>query len=329
MGKMWASIRGAFSWIGRQLWRWEVVAIGAPLIYGAGIGALYGDDYIVAETLFFAGIAWITAKVLSWEETRIHPNRQGISTLILLLGIGVFTASSFWISHRIEELAGRAKEGHPVVPNPPPPNETEKPQPPPPSSTQELKQLPAAPNRPKMRLKPNVSPTPQEPAKPTQPETPVMLTAEFISPASPALSVYNPSADVEEGVLWEMVAFRTSDLCFFGFQTQRIDFIKPQSRSANMAMELATMPKNAEGCDGAIREGDELTGSVSIDCPRCSIQTYIVHLVWKESGWYFESDTKGGYIVPKDMSKEGRQKYVQFMTSEQFASRRIEIKPQP
>ena len=92
-----------------------------------------------------------------------------------------------------------------------------------------------------------------------------------------------------------------------------------------MAMELATMPKNAEGCDGSIREGDELTGSVSIDCPHCSIQTYVVHLVWKKSGWYFESDVKGGYILPKDMSKEGRQKYVQSMTSEQFANRRIEI----
>jgi hypothetical protein len=172
---------------------------------------------------------------------------------------------------------------------------------------------------------PNVSPTPREPANPPQIETPVLLTAKFTDPASPSLSVYNPSADVVEDVLWDMVAFRTSDLCFFGFQTQKIDFIKPQSKSANMMMELATMPKNAEGCDGSIREGDELTGSVSIDCAHCSIQTYIVHLVWRKSGWYFESDMKAGYIVPKDMSNEGRQKYVQMLTSEQFASKRIEI----
>jgi hypothetical protein len=125
-----------------------------------------------------------------------------------------------------------------------------------------------------------------------------------------------------------MAAFRTSDLCFFGFQVQNMGFIKPQSKSGNMAMELATMPKNAEGCDGSIRAGDELTGSVSIDCPHCSTQTYIVHFVWGESGWYFESDLKAGFIVPKDMSNEGRQKYVQFYTNDRFASQRIEITQQ-
>jgi hypothetical protein len=155
-----------------------------------------------------------------------------------------------------------------------------------------------------------------------------MLAAAFVGPVSPAISVYNPSAEVIEGVLWEVVAFRTSDLCFFGFQTQKIDYIKPQSKSANMAMELATMPRNAEGCDGSIRDGDELTGSVSVDCSRCSIQTYVIHLTWKESGWYFESDLKGGFLVPKERTVEGRQKFIQLLTSDQFASRRIEIMPQ-
>ena len=169
---------------------------------------------------------------------------------------------------------------------------------------------------------------PQEPAKSTQTVPPVMLRAEFINPASLSLSVYNPSEDVVENVHWSMIAFRTSDLCFLSFVTKDIGYIKPNSKSANYEMELTTMTKYTEGCDGQIREGDELTGSVSIDCPHCSIQTYIIHLVWKNSGWYFESVMKAGYIMPKDMSKEGRQKYVQLMTSEQFASKRIEITPQ-
>ena len=191
--------------------------------------------------------------------------------------------------------------------------------------------IPIAPNEPKLRPKPEVFSTPQEPAKPTQPSNPVMLTAGFINPTLPSLFAYNPSTDVVQGVLWEMVAIRTSDLCFFGFQTRDMGFIKPQSKSANYSMELATMPKSIEaGCDGSIKEGDELTGSVSIDCPQCSVQTYIIHLVWKQSGWYFESDLKGGYIVPKDMkSKEARQKYVQLLTSGQFTSKRSEIMPQP
>ena len=172
------------------------------------------------------------------------------------------------------------------------------------------------------------SPTPQESPKPAQPVASVMLKADFINPVSPSLSVYNPSTDVVEGVIWEMVAFRTSDLCFFGFQTKDVGYIKPQSKSANYEMDLATMPKSSNGCDGAIRPGDELTGSVSIDCPHCSIQTYIVHLVWQQSGWYFESDMKAGYVVPKDLSPDGRRKYIQLMTSEQFLSRRIEITQQ-
>jgi hypothetical protein len=168
----------------------------------------------------------------------------------------------------------------------------------------------------------------QEEVKPTQPASPIMLTAEFLSPASLGITISNPSGDVVENVDWSMIAFRTSDLCYFGFVTTDIGYIKPRSKSANYQMDLGKMSKVADGCDGQIREGDELTGSVSIDCPHCSIQTYIVHLVWKTSGWYFESDLKGGYIFPKEKTIEGRREYVQFLTSEQFASKRIEIMPQ-
>lgn len=166
-------------------------------------------------------------------------------------------------------------------------------------------------------------------APPQQQQDDVFLTAEFVNPQSPSISIYNPSKDVVEHVLWSMVAIRTSDLCFFGFATQSIDYIKAESRSSNYAMELATMPKNLDGCDGGtLAEGDELTGSVSVDCAHCSIHTYIIHLVWKQSGWYCESGMKAGYIVPKDMSKNGRQAYVDLLTGPRFADKQIAIKPQ-
>jgi hypothetical protein len=380
MGKRWASMQGAFGWLGSQFWRWEVVAIMAPSIYGAGIGALYGDDYIVAATLFFAGIAWITAKVLSWEETRAQPNRRGISILILLFGVAGFGASAFWISHRIgDHLAEKAKEENPKLPRPLPLDKGDKQQPKAPtqqpndthptfsqdshaSKSQAAGRGDCGPGLSVMgdnanihnvatltpcgngilvkganakvdnvktaaRPMPLVPPT-QKPATPAQPVTPVMLTGEFTGLTPPALSVYNPSEDVVEGVDWAMVVFRSSDLCFFSFPTQNLGYIKSRSKTLGEAMDLATMPKNAMGCDGSIREGDELTGSVSIDCPHCSIQTYIIHLVWKKSGWYYESDTKGGYILPKDASDAARQQYIQVLTGEQFASKRIEIRPQ-
>jgi hypothetical protein len=104
MGKRWTSTSAALKWICGHLWRWDVVGIGAPLIYAAGIGALYGDDYIIAAALFFAGIAWITAKALSWEETRNHPNQRGVSLIFLVFGVVAFTASLLWIRHREVEM---------------------------------------------------------------------------------------------------------------------------------------------------------------------------------------------------------------------------------
>jgi hypothetical protein len=155
----------------------------------------------------------------------------------------------------------------------------------------------------------------------------VQLSAVFKNPSSLSLVVFNPSDDVAENVSWAMVAFRTSDLAFFGFQTQSIGYIKPHMESANYFMELATMPKSTDG-DGQIKEGDELTGSVSIDCPKCTIRTYLIHVVWKREGWYFESPLQGGYILPKDGSREGRARYIHETTGEQYVNQRIEVRPQ-
>jgi hypothetical protein len=181
--------------------------------------------------------------------------------------------------------------------------------------------------------RPSSTPRPKTPIK-TKPEAPppvtnkpVQLSAVFKNPSSLCVAVFNPSDEVAENVSWAMVAFRTSDLAFFGFQTQSIGYIKPHMESANYFMELATMPKNTDG-DDQIKEGDELTGSVSIDCPKCTVRTYLVHVVWKREGWYFESPLQGGYVVPKEGSKEGRAKYIHEITGEQYVNQRIEVKPQ-
>ncbi len=167
----------------------------------------------------------------------------------------------------------------------------------------------------------------QGPPLETLSNTPVQLSAVFENPSSLSLAVFNPSDDVVEDVSWAMVAFRASDLSYFGFETEPIGYIKPHARSLNYAMNLETIRKSTDG-DGQIKEGDELTGSVSIDRPKCTIRTYIVHLIWKRQGWYFEFPQQVGYVVPKDMSKEGRARYIRQLTDEQYANQRIEIKPQ-
>jgi acyl carrier protein len=92
--------RSALGWFWEKLWRWEVVAIGSTAIYGAGIAAMYGDDYLVAVVLYVAGIGWLTAKTLGWEETRAHQKRGRISVLVLLVAFLAVAGSLFWIWHR-------------------------------------------------------------------------------------------------------------------------------------------------------------------------------------------------------------------------------------
>ena len=157
-------------------------------------------------------------------------------------------------------------------------------------------------------------------------EKPISLSGMFYEPQSPVIVVSNSSDNVAEGVAWAMSAIRTSDLSYFGFATQTIGFIKPHSQSGRYLLDLPNIPKTSDG-DGQVKEGDELTGSVSIDCPHCEIQTYIVHFVWRQTGWFFEYAQKAGYVLPKDMSKDGRVRYVQFFTGDTFAKDRIEIKP--
>lgn len=66
MGDLWKTV----NWIFSKLWDWSVVAVGAPVIYGFGVNALFGDEYIVASILFFVAVLWVTAKSLVWEEIR-------------------------------------------------------------------------------------------------------------------------------------------------------------------------------------------------------------------------------------------------------------------
>jgi hypothetical protein len=125
-----------------------------------------------------------------------------------------------------------------------------------------------------------------------------------------------------------MVAFRTSDLSYFGFATQSVGYIKARSESARYSLDLPNIQKSSDG-NGQIIDGDELTGSISVDCPQCDIQTYIVHFVWGHTAWFFESPKKAGYLVPKDMSKDGRMKYIQLLTNSMSAKDKTDMKPKP
>lgn len=94
------SAKQSIQFVAEFLWRWDVVAAGSLLLYGLGASAMYGDDYIVAAVLYLVAVVWLTAKVLTREGIKNHPERRGISVVIIIFAASVFGGSLFWIQHR-------------------------------------------------------------------------------------------------------------------------------------------------------------------------------------------------------------------------------------
>lgn len=183
---------------------------------------------------------------------------------------------------------------------------------------------------PPLESSPTVKPEIRIPKTKTAPDkAPIQISAVFLDPQAPTIVVSNSSDVVAEGVTWTLNAIRTSDAEFLGFVSQSLGYIKAHSETARCSLELNRLPHSSEG-NATIKDGDELTGSISIDCPHCQLRTYIVHFVWLKSGWYFEYPGKSaGAILPRDMSKEGRERYIQWLTGPAFADKRIEVVSKP
>jgi hypothetical protein len=90
----------ATKWLWQKLWLWPVVGTGATLLYGCGVGAMYGDQYSVAAVFDSTAIIWLVTKCLIWEETKAHKKKNNIRALILALGVIALVSSLIWIRHR-------------------------------------------------------------------------------------------------------------------------------------------------------------------------------------------------------------------------------------
>jgi len=90
----------------QRLWGWQVVGTFGPLIWGAGIAAMYGDDYKTAVGLYFVGIGLLTGKFLSWKEHRHYPRRKkiGIWTITTAVATLAFVGSLYWIGVRQSDV---------------------------------------------------------------------------------------------------------------------------------------------------------------------------------------------------------------------------------
>jgi hypothetical protein len=93
MGKVWTGPREAALWILSRGWSWPVVNVVVPLIYGLGVAALFGDEYVVSAILFLVALTWLTTKFVTWEETRKHEHGKLIRFIFLCLGASAFLLS--------------------------------------------------------------------------------------------------------------------------------------------------------------------------------------------------------------------------------------------
>ncbi|MGC1421593.1 MAG: hypothetical protein WA354_13290 [Terracidiphilus sp.] len=75
------------------LWRWPVIVFLAGIIAAIGLGALYGDDYIVARFCFFVAVAWVTARGVTDAEVKGHDYKKAIAVMVIVAGILVFGSS--------------------------------------------------------------------------------------------------------------------------------------------------------------------------------------------------------------------------------------------
>lgn len=102
------NMREVTRFIAEKFWRWDATLAGSTAIFLAGgLAALYGDDYALAAWAFFVCITWITARCVTDAEVKNHSHRRIITTVILFLGIALFTGSMLLIKH----VAGKKDNG--------------------------------------------------------------------------------------------------------------------------------------------------------------------------------------------------------------------------
>ncbi|HEV7473040.1 MAG TPA: hypothetical protein VGN90_03260 [Pyrinomonadaceae bacterium] len=112
-------LKAGLHWCASNLWLWPAVLVTSPLLYGMGVGAMYGQQPIIAAFLYLLAIGLILAKAIT--ETRTHEKRIGVIGVLLLLGIVWFATSLFWIQHTMPDwlrAVGDKKttENHPTAP---------------------------------------------------------------------------------------------------------------------------------------------------------------------------------------------------------------------
>jgi hypothetical protein len=154
---------------------------------------------------------------------------------------------------------------------------------------------------------------------------PPVMALRFVYPKSPALLLINESQAIARDIKWE-VALWNMDLPDrddpLPIPASLFDWLRPHDEGG--PQNLFDGPLVAP----LLKRGDRLFGSASVVCPTCARgRTYIVYIVWGESGWFseVENEQSGHLLIPPNFMKASRAEYFKFLEAAAPARSRTAI----
>jgi hypothetical protein len=287
---------------------WSKLSLGDKIQIAAGLVlaglALVFPTVVLGKVMVVAGVGLFVHVLL--------PHLSGVTKFYVL--IGLLACGSIFLVMRVALPPDAIEEAHLKQPEPPLPTS------PPTSPTiRPSVEMPAPPPSVIVKSKSNPAPQTQPATRLTQNN--IQLSVVIISPKYPALVVENVSDAVADGVRWQLIMFRTTDLAFFSWPAKDIGYIKARSKTAPFFMEL-NPPPHVPGVGDipggwSMSNGDNLIGSLIVDCALCKGATFLVSFTWGISGWFYEvPNYNAQLLIPNQpWTKETVSLYIETLNS--------------
>ena len=102
-------------YIAQAIWTWPAIGTVSVFLYGYGIDAMYGNDFITATLCYFVAVVFLTAKALTWKKISRRDDRRVAGTVIVVVAAAVLGFSLYMV-HRRSVSAAAMEKSKPVQP---------------------------------------------------------------------------------------------------------------------------------------------------------------------------------------------------------------------
>jgi hypothetical protein len=137
----------------------------------------------------------------------------------------------------------------------------------------------------------------------------------FVYPKSPALIITNKSPSLARDITWTVALWNMNHperVQQLPIPVSTLGWVKPDDESG--PINLFDDPHVTE----LLSPGDRLFGMAAVTCVPCRRgRTYVLSMIWGESGWYSETEASGEALLPGFQTKEALDGY--FRSLEELA----------